>query len=413
MANDKLCEKCHEKITVTGKKLCRECAIESLGQIVLVSEVLMYAKHHRHAATRDNITKIMAAFFNIDELKEAKDKLWEAFAAVGLLGDKMNRRGSSNRSEHMAVCDDILEALCKLESENIDFKCYACRWDRIPKSSPETACNVMLSERLAAVEAMLKVHNQNLSELRSDVMKHESALEKVEGISSTRSNENEVAALPVARSGASGDTGAVDEEDDVLVAGGEQGDEHGAVGGQSVVNDDEIRSMSPVPRNSRSQANQVRNIIHNDTSRVGSFAGLARSLDDNSFRQPSHVIRRNKKNQNRIQRQTNSNTRDNNRLVGTSTTSEGLTAAPTPSRDFFVWRVHKSVTVEKMSNFVKKKGVQCRNMVKTSHKESVNASFKVSVALDDVAKIFNADFWPKGIYVRKWKTRSEERVTDL
>lgn len=425
--SDRLCENCSCKLAKNEKKKCKKCALEAIGPVTIVSEVLVYAKHHRHAATKDNISKVMAAFFHIDELKEAKDKLWDSFSEVGVLGEKQNRRGSSNRSEHMAICDDIQESLAKLEDEDIDFNCYASKWDRIPKSSPEVVNNVILSERLAAVEAMLKVHSQNLSEMRTDVLKHEATLVKVEETNDTQgklieelAKQNSCHSDPAE---ARVDIPGSDSADSIISSEGENAVpsssgvhiEDDVSGNLPAVEVDDVRAMSPLLRGgARSQADRVRNVIQNDSGgNSRSYASIAsNNAEDNSFQRPAHQLRREKKQQNRFQKQSASNGRDSNRLVGTSS-SDGLSAAPSPSRDFFVWRVHKSVTVDKMSDYIKKKGVHCRDLVKTSHRDSVNASFKLSVALDDVSKIFTAAFWPKGINVRKWKIRVDERNNDF
>ncbi len=49
-----------------------------------------------------------------------------------------------------------------------------------------------------------------------------------------------------------------------------------------------------------------------------------------------------------------------------------LRAAPAPSRDFFIWRVHKDIGDEDMGQYIKDKGVHCRELVNTSHDDSVN-----------------------------------------
>ncbi len=48
------------------------------------------------------------------------------------------------------------------------------------------------------------------------------------------------------------------------------------------------------------------------------------------------------------------------------------------------------------------KGVHCRELVKTSHGDSVNGSFKLTVAFSDADKVIDSSFWPSGIWVRKW-----------
>ncbi len=79
-----------------------------------------------------------------------------------------------------------------------------------------------------------------------------------------------------------------------------------------------------------------------------------------------------------------------------------LRAAPAHSRDFFIWRVHKDIRVEEMGQYIKDKGVHSRERVKTSHDDSVNGSFKLTIGFSDAEKVIDSSFWPSGIWVRKW-----------
>ena len=47
----------------------------------------------------------------------------------------------------------------------------------------------------------------------------------------------------------------------------------------------------------------------------------------------------------------------------------GLQVAPMSSRDFFIWRIHKDTGVAEIGQYLKDRGVQYRNLIKTSHEE--------------------------------------------
>ena len=81
----------------------------------------------------------------------------------------------------------------------------------------------------------------------------------------------------------------------------------------------------------------------------------------------------------------------------------GLRAAPVPSRDFFVYQVHRDDDVPQLSSYISKQGISVRDIVKKNHDDSKFNSFKVSVPVHDADKIMSADFWPSGIYIRQWR----------
>ena len=53
-----------------------------------------------------------------------------------------------------------------------------------------------------------------------------------------------------------------------------------------------------------------------------------------------------------------------------------------------------------LSNF--NNGVTVRNIVKTSHDMSMFNSFKISIQVLDLRKVFNDNFWSTGIYCKLW-----------
>ena len=110
-----------------------------------------------------------------------------------------------------------------------------------------------------------------------------------------------------------------------------------------------------------------------------------------------HVVN----NQNR-----NNKRRNQNRLVGQAQNT-GLLAAPMPSRDFFISRVNKNVTVDQLGAYIKSKGVEYRNLIKTNHADAVHGSFRLTISLSDVKNVQNAAFWPKDLWVRKWRIHND------
>ncbi len=93
MANDK-CDKCNHKLTkkelVSKQNSCSRCAKDSGVQTdhrTLVSEILLYANHHRKTSTNDNLATALAVYFDLDEVKEARDLIWAEFEDDNILDE--------------------------------------------------------------------------------------------------------------------------------------------------------------------------------------------------------------------------------------------------------------------------------------------------------------------------------------
>ena len=56
----------------------------------------------------------------------------------------------------------------------------------------------------------------------------------------------------------------------------------------------------------------------------------------------------------------------------------------------------------------KDNGIKPRSVVTVSHADALYKSFKLTVSVNDVAKTLDADFWPEGIMVRRYRTQSSK-----
>ncbi len=88
-------------------------------------------------------------------------------------------------------------------------------------------------------------------------------------------------------------------------------------------------------------------------------------------------------------------------IVGAGANST-ICAAPPPNWDFFVSRGVKQASVNDMKQHLRNKGILCSDIKLTSHENATFNYFNVSVSYSDVSKINEPDFWPQGIWVRKW-----------
>ena len=92
--------------------------------------------------------------------------------------------------------------------------------------------------------------------------------------------------------------------------------------------------------------------------------------------------------------------------------STGLTAVPPPQRDFFISRVHKLDGMKEVGDFMTNKGVHIRDISKRSNDNAKMNSFKISISVDDMQKVKDPLFWPKGWIVRRWFERVESIQND-
>ena len=92
--------------------------------------------------------------------------------------------------------------------------------------------------------------------------------------------------------------------------------------------------------------------------------------------------------------------------------SMGLTAVPPPQRDFFISRVHKLDGMKEVGDFMTNKGVHIKDISKRSNDNAKMNSFKIFISVDDMQKVKDPLFWPKGWIVRRWFERVESIQND-
>lgn len=93
-------------------------------------------------------------------------------------------------------------------------------------------------------------------------------------------------------------------------------------------------------------------------------------------------------------------------VVGTKHTSDAgsLKGAPEPSRDLFVYRVAKGTDASLIEKQFRSSSINIRSIEKRSKETAKFDSFRVEVLKSDVARVLKPDFWPEGIYVRRYFT---------
>jgi hypothetical protein len=352
---------------------------------LIINEVLWYADQHRHAATKDGIIKVLTCHFSLDDVNTAKAMLLSKCGDYINPERKKNRKDSPNRTEKMKVCEDIVDAFFDID-DHIDLTCVALKWTKTIKVAPEEVPDLFLAEKVVALESKFKLYEDSLSELKARQL----LLEEQQG-------------KPLMSQ---------------VVAGGPRPPQSATVsspGGRSTPN-----------RKGSLQINQMRQREmqggrNTPGGRRGSQADsvparLSQPNVGNSgqgdqgggFVFPSDQRRRMMRYDSNTQRQqpdAKSHERPHNArhtVVGQSNDATGLRATPMPSRDFFIYRVHKDDGAKELTDYLSKNGVTVRVLNIKSHDEAKYNSFKLSVSTDDAVKVNDPQFWPSGIYVRRW-----------
>ena len=91
-------------------------------------------------------------------------------------------------------------------------------------------------------------------------------------------------------------------------------------------------------------------------------------------------------------------------VVGTREANGRFRGAQAPSRDIFVYRVENDALESEIECHVKDNGIVPRSVETVSHADAMYKSFKLTVSVNDMGKVLDADFWPEGIMVRRYRT---------
>ena len=349
---------------------------------IIINEVLWYADQHRHAASKDAILKVLACHCSLEDVNIAKALMISKFGEYVNPERKKNRKDSHNRTEKMKVCEDIVDGLFDID-EHIDITCVPLRWKKVIKVAPEEVPDLMLAEKLVEMDSKFKLFEDALSELKAKQLVLEEQQEQ-------QSHQRPLMSKVV--SGEAKPSQSVPQ--------------------MSMPSTSSVADIQPSGGHSQSQINRA------GRPRINQPTDQGVNIDDNDgFTLPADQRRRNIKqsrNNQRNQQQTytasNQQPRERRQpTVGRGEDTNGLRATPMPSRDIFIYRVHKDDGVDVMVDYIRKKGVSVRDITKMSHDAAKFNSFRIVVSSNDADKVLHAQFWPKGIYIRRWRDNTNKQ----
>ncbi len=340
------------------------------------------------ASSKDCLINTICCSFKPEEVPHVKDMLWNKFVDYDILKEYIDRRDSPNRTEIMAMSEDIIDVLHDLEENEIDVICYAVNWHRVPKVKPEAMSDLSVAEKLAEIEAKFKLYDNSLSELKKSQSRLRIELPMWRMI---------VVCMATCYSSLH------------LVRPELEARRHSLVynipafklnrGNQA----SSISVASSYVKTTTGRLNVVNELKPNGRSRTSSAPDSSILLGGCTahFLRTVHDIRRNE----RSSRNGTSHSGNNARrgVIMGQCAGTGLRAASLPNRDFFISRIHKDDGLEVMRQYIRSKGVVIKDFVQTSHVDSVFNPFILSVVITDVEKVRDPYMWPSYVFIRKWR----------
>jgi hypothetical protein len=384
----KTCTQCSKK-SKNNSDICDPCLKKNLEAMqnekkTLVNEVLMYVNFHRGSSTKDSVVAALVGCCDDVALNTARDLLYEKYGSVGLFEDYKKRVNSPNRTEKMALAEDIFVCLTILEDNGVLVQCTAEDWEKLPKVHPAKLSDIALADQVAELSEKFRIMQNNLADVQTDVMMNKEKIKDIENDSATH--------------------GKVLQE---VVTKGKEAERLNA------------KDWPNIKHQSQSQPGGTSSRLAGDASAVsvvtpgqqgvhGATGGSGGHGVNEGFQRPKEQARRDRKQAHKNDRRVNNDgesenkqSRKNTGIVGQADNST-LRAAPMPSRDVFISRVHKLDGVTELENFIKSKGITPRQLTLACHEDAKFNSFKLSVSVEDVQKVMDPSIWAKGVKLRRW-----------
>jgi hypothetical protein len=375
----------------------------------VLNEVLMYASFHRGSSTKDSVIAALAGSCDTEALKKAKDVLYDEFGISGVLKEYKNRLSSSNRTEKMALAEDIVDSLGLIVEKRIPVIFTAANWEKLPKVHPSRLCDIAMADQLAELSRVVDVLQSNLSQVKGEVVINSDRIKVIEDDADTH---GKLIQQCIQRQ--DNDPRGVSLKEWPLPKGQQS---HARVVDEATASSVMNMSSSGAP-DDEGVASNTQQSSNNDAptkghgNRPGGSVAASNGTNEggqlNNFQRPKDQIRREiRRNRKGIISDTSTEVpgqrpRQNRGMIVGLNSNSTLRAAPLPSRDIFISRIHKNDGVNELDQFLKSKDVTPRELSLVCHEESKFNSFKLTVSADDVSKVLDAEMWPVGVRLRKW-----------
>ena len=428
---------------------------------VVQSELLTYVVHYYQRNSAEKIKNTVLAFYTAEEIVTAKTVIWHAYE--NCLPPERRRVTTDKRSANEANLTDIIGAVSDLDAKGkvLSGRFCAMKLDRLPKYAPEETNVMAMMDRMRVVELQLNEVQDLSTRNRECIVKNARHICEVGSRNSGADKPSYSAVVsnsPVSQrvkktvavgGGTAGNgytsvkkvigggtavygyTGVKNAVGGGTAVYGYTGVTNAVGGGTSVYGYTGVKNAvgggSGIADNEQSVNTGVRNAVgggsgiagnaQNDNTGVKNAGAVAvdkadtvqndykgRPLGrrdivsvnttdtDNGFLYQPREVRRMRKQQ------------SHSAVVGTREANGRFRGAQAPSRDIFVYRVENDALESEIECHVKDNGIVPRSVETVSHADAMYKSFKLTVSVNDMGKVLDADFWPEGIMVRRYRT---------
>ena len=339
------------------------------------------------SGTIDKIKSVVISRFTIEDIIDAKDMLW-AVAGVDTIGDRKRRRDGTNKSEKESHTNDILQALIQLDAAALTpiILVNAMDLGSIPRSHPEELNDISMADRLNRMETRLAAltqvvdhnvaNNMDLKEQMSSLQDKQNNSVTYAGVMSQASNARNISTT-------SGSNISSSLQLPKLVPSRVE-----------LRPNTDVRPRAPnLTGTHKLMPAHIRQLSASNQSLATSTIS-DNEMKNDGFSEPSHVIRKHRRQENQRQRY----------VARGSRTGGSIRGAPAPRRDVFVYRVDSETTTEMMSKHIKDIGIDIISINCVSNPSAKFKSFRITASVTNYHELLKAENWSEGIYVRKYTT---------
>ena len=361
--------------------LCPECAPFSLKKIFaphtamyelencVISDVLCFLLTSEESMTKDDIVTVAVGFYSSEKIKKAKELFFQ------ICKERLVTRKACTSHPNPSVPDveDILSLHEKVVGKKFLLPRFlAERYSSLPPSSGF----LPLASMLCSLREEMVTLKEEVSQLRQNNTRDLRSLEDVNSV------KQDIADIKICLQNSSSGTGQATSYASTLMSSQPNGSQH---------------PSSNFSRNSSSQPVQIRGQNQRNLPTINPQSAPPSSSSNRgvSLAPPPTVPR------------PNARPKRNSNVFGTAPAgSSGLLSA---SRvlDVFVGGCSLECDATGLKTYCESSGIEVKACVSLESRSEWSKSFKISVDLANRNKLLEPEFWPNGIFVRKfYKPRS-------
>ena len=368
---------------------CGTCGIDfqsgatcSCENNVVHNHVLAYCQTFLNNEDVNSVAKAVEIYFSEMDLINARrilrNKFFTQLASLEI-SKVETRRSSAQRTCSAMNAQDITDAVYKLTKDNEDIQFVTYELRKLPILQPHSVLERSIAERVLFLEKKL----MQMEESNEAVVKeHDTRINRAER-ELQRINDNKR---------------QQDRPRDTLLGG-----DFPSLPTRSTDSLYASACKNSIPDN-MDNSKQYGQSEADD----GAQADTNRN-DDNGWQVQRNSRKRTVANSNPQQ------TKKKFRIQGTAT-GTGMKGGPGPNRDLWVCNVDKDISDEDMKTFVEQGGSQKSGKVNVRLWEPRyqphwdNKRFRLTIPLCDYERVFNAEFWPEQVWIKKyWVDLKKER----